>query len=416
MLPSSISQFTFTADTTILVKWIFKSRGMIISSPICIEGKVIVGSNDKNIYALDETSGEEIWRFKSQGQITSTPAISNDKVYFGSMDGHYYAIDLLTGKEIWKFKTGFEKKIGSYGLWGMLPSHQFMEDQYDFIISSPLIKNSGAKTTVYFGSSDGYLYALNAETGSLIWKFKTNGPIRSTPSIYRDILLFGSWDTYVYALDPATGKEIWKYKTESDTQMKVLEGIQASPVGAYDRIYLGARDGYLHVLDYKTGNLDWKFNAENSWVVSTATVRDSMVYTSTSDSYLVVALNAITGVEKFRLKTHGYNLSSPLLTEKGLFIADFSGMIHQVNPISGKTISVFETEGRIKNKKTILDKEGNLNFEYTANGSDMQFYDTNEKVLNEFYKLGSFISSPSYAKNTLYIGSSEGYLYALSIP
>jgi outer membrane protein assembly factor BamB len=47
---------------------------------------------------------------------------------------------------------------------------------------------------------DGFVYCLDAGTGSLLWKFQTNGPIVSTPAVQDGIVYIGSMDHQVYAL------------------------------------------------------------------------------------------------------------------------------------------------------------------------------------------------------------------------
>src|SRR6266487_6875081 len=107
------------------------------------------------------------------GVQTCALPIYNNVVYFCSYDGYCYAADATTGKEKWKFKIGGEKKVGAKGLWTMKPADMYMEDQYDFFLSSPAVEMIDKDLTVFFGSSEGNLYAVNAETGALKWKFKT---------------------------------------------------------------------------------------------------------------------------------------------------------------------------------------------------------------------------------------------------
>jgi outer membrane protein assembly factor BamB len=53
---------------------------------------------------------------------------------------------------------------------------------------------------VYVGSIDRYLYALNAETGDLLWRFGTEGPIVSSPAAEDGLVFIGSTDRRLYAL------------------------------------------------------------------------------------------------------------------------------------------------------------------------------------------------------------------------
>ena len=56
------------------------------------------------------------------------------------------------------------------------------------------------------GSTDGYLYALDAWSGKLVWKFKTSAPIESSPAIANGQLFTGGDDGYVYCLNAYTGR------------------------------------------------------------------------------------------------------------------------------------------------------------------------------------------------------------------
>ena len=67
----------------------------------------------------------------------------------------------------------------------------------DWVSSSPVITDG----IVYFGSADGYLYALDAKSGKLKWRFKTEGEVYSSPAVADGTVYFGSADNYLYALE-----------------------------------------------------------------------------------------------------------------------------------------------------------------------------------------------------------------------
>ncbi len=82
---------------------------------------------------------------------------------------------------------------------------------------------------VYFGSGDGNLYALDAASGELRWKFKTGDVVHSSPALVDGVLFFGSWDSYFYAVDAATGKEKWRFHSGEDPLIHNQVGFQSSP-------------------------------------------------------------------------------------------------------------------------------------------------------------------------------------------
>ena len=156
-------------------------------------------------------------------RIPSSPAVANGLVYFGSYDGNFYAVETATGKLKWKFHNA-ERRFAAKHLHGSLPLDETMPDPFDVYLSSPAVWNEA----VYFGSGDGNVYALDAATGGVKWKFQTGDVVHASPAIADGQLYIGSWDSYFYALDAASGKELWRFKTGEDPDIHNQVGIQSS--------------------------------------------------------------------------------------------------------------------------------------------------------------------------------------------
>ena len=71
---------------------------------------------------------------------------------------------------------------------------------------------------MYVGSDDNNLYALNASTGALLWKYATGGNVSSSPAVANGVVYIGSDDYDVYALNAGTGALLWKYATRDDVE------------------------------------------------------------------------------------------------------------------------------------------------------------------------------------------------------
>ena len=149
------------------IKWKFKTDGKIFSSPTVLDGVAYIGSEDHYLYAVDAVAGTLKWKFKTGGPVHASPAVYQTTVYVGSFDGYYYAIDINTGREKWKVKTKGEKWMGGKGYLGMKPTDEYLDDPWDYFLSSPSIELSDSQLTVYFGSSDGNLYAVDAANGQI---------------------------------------------------------------------------------------------------------------------------------------------------------------------------------------------------------------------------------------------------------
>src|SRR5689334_16948852 len=92
------------------------------------------------------------------------------------------------------------------------------------IVSSPVIDNK----KIYFGSDDGNVYAVDAESGREIWRRITRGPVPSTPAVAAGMVYFVSYDGNFYALNAETGALKWKFATggERRFEAKGLHGMQ----------------------------------------------------------------------------------------------------------------------------------------------------------------------------------------------
>ena len=283
------------------IKWQFQTHGQVLSSPAVTADTVYIGSNDHFLYALDRASGTQKWKFKTDGRITSSPAAAAGVVYFGSWDGNFYAVDAVKGDLKWKFALPGERRFAATHLHGSAPAAEVMPDPFDFYLSSPVVWNGA----VYFGSGDTNVYALDATSGQLKWKFKTGDVVHASPAIANGTLFVGSWDSYFYALDAATGKEKWRFKTGEDPEIHNQVGIQSSAAVADGVVYFGCRDSNFYAVDASSGKERWRFNNKGSWVIGSPAVNGGKVYFATSDSALFHALDAKTGAETFSLELQG---------------------------------------------------------------------------------------------------------------
>src|SRR5229473_2672902 len=105
-------------------------------------------------------------------------------------------------------RTGMYKTQGIQRLHGVKWKFK-TERVIEAWFSSPTVSGD----TIYFGSDDTYLYALNALTGELKWKFKTGDVVYSSPAVADGVVFVGSHDGYLYAVDAQTGKHRWSFKT-----------------------------------------------------------------------------------------------------------------------------------------------------------------------------------------------------------
>jgi eukaryotic-like serine/threonine-protein kinase len=388
------------------VRWKFKTGAAVYSSPAIVNGVLYVGSNDHFLYAINLSDGSLKWKVETATRITSSPAVIGGTVYLGNYSGRFYAFDAETGKVKWKFETAGERRFTATHLHGSLPAAESMPDPFDCYLSSPTVWDG----KVYFGSGDGNVYALDAGTGALAWKFKTGDVVHASPAIVDGLLYIGSWDSYFYALDARTGKMKWRFKTGEDPDMHNQVGIQSSAVVADGVVYFGCRDSNLHALDAKTGEKRWVFNNKGSWVIGTPIVREGKLYFTTSDSGMFYGVDARTGNQIFSLKFIWPMFSSPAIAGNTLYIGSHEGKFLAIDLVSQKLAWSFQTDGSVQNgaKYTKPDGTPNYNVAYVD-----EFYDNMIIGVERMQSVGAILSSPAVVDDVVYFGSSDGNVYAL---
>lgn len=198
-----------------------KPFGKILSCPVAADGKVIVGNENGDVYAIDAQDSEAVWHISLPDEIYISEPWNN--YLFIASGKNCYAVDIDSGKVAWFFETN-----------GMITSKPYC---YDGV--------------VYFGSWDTFVYALNANSGQMKWKYETGWGVETTPVVSDGLVLFGSLDNNFYALDKDTGNIQWFFTCKS--------AIHSSPVVYGEYVFFGCDDGRFYAVDKKTGDAAWFF-------------------------------------------------------------------------------------------------------------------------------------------------------------
>jgi len=389
------------------LKWTFKAGGPIVTSPAVADGVIYIASLDGHLYAVDQETGKEKWNFKSKMPIQSSPALAGGTVYFVSSAGSLVALNAVDGSVKWVFATEFERRFEAKNLHGYPSAAQTIPDAWDIFVSSPAV----AGNLVFFGSGDGNIYAVDAASGTLEWKFATKDVVHASPAVDRGIVYVGSWDSYLYALDAGTGQEKWSFKSGEDNVIHNQVGFQSSPAVADGVVYTGCRDAHVYALDAATGRKKWDYPTSKSWVIGTPAVRDGSVFVGTSDSSRFMALDAKTGRLRFNFDTAAYVFSSAALAGPLAYVGAHNGRLYAIDTKTGRLAWSFQTEGAKSDRLKLLDPQGGLN-----RGAFTPVFGDFEDMYIDIYRfisVGAIMSSPAVDKGVLYVGSMDGNLYAL---
>ncbi len=166
-----------------------------------------------------------------------------------------------------------------------------------------------ASGTVFFGSADGALRAVDSRSGRERWRFATAGPVSSSPAVAAGTVFFTSGDRHLYAVDAASGRQRWAFDLGED--LPFLWGwdyFLSSPAVDGGRVYVGSGDGHIYAVDAGTGRLVWRFKTGGR-VRSSPAVASGTVYCGSMDGSLY-AIEAVSGRQRWKFDTEGTTLDS----------------------------------------------------------------------------------------------------------
>lgn len=276
---------------------------------------VYLASRDGQIKAISIKDGNKtLWKtsvaigslFNHKPALLSGGLSADGKyVYVGSEKAIVYAIDGLTGKIVWQ------------------------QDVAGEVLAKPV--SAGGVLLIH--TSNGFLQALNSETGSLIWQTYLDVPPlslrgQSMPTIDHNIVFVGDSHGYVNAVALKNGLLIWKQRISQPggaTEIARLSDVDASPVVIGNVVYALGYNGNMVGLDVASGQLLWHRNigAIHNFIVN----GDRIYLVDKNDS--IKSLNLDGGAlmwQQNNLKNR--RLTDPILYKGYIVVGDFEGYLY----------------------------------------------------------------------------------------
>ncbi len=321
--------------------------------------------------------------------------------------------------------------------------------------------------TVYVGSLDGNLYALDKYTGAAVWSFNAVTPIYSSPAVDSGIVYFLATGGNFYALDANTGALVW------NTSIGLGPWDWASPAVHNGNVFIASSTGYLYSFNAATGSTNWTTMVGGT-PDSPISVANGLVYTGTHnfdnssptlvavdeltgaivwtydyflnhggvtgmvnsngaaivdgdgngmlDAYFgvynwggvsnqAVNLDAASGVETWSQNINGNSTSTPAVHGGKVFIGSDDGKLYALDAISGNVIWTFQSNGQIWSAPAVSG-DGKVCFgslDHTVYCVDEQ---TGALIWSYYTGASRLYSSAAISDGMLYIGNENGKVYA----
>jgi outer membrane protein assembly factor BamB len=230
-----------------------------------------------------------------------------------------------------------------------------------------------AQGKVFFGCTDGKVYALDAEVGDYLWESAATGDkIWGTPAVDGDTLYIGSFDKKLYALNIADGTIKWEYATEGS--------VISTPLIYQGIVIFGSFDRNLYALNAADGTLKWQHSGHN-WFWTQPVIINNSLYVGCLDNFVYV-LNLSSGAQLAELDLKNPLASTPVVVGNSVVFANKKGVVYSV------AIGTYEV-------KELADLKTTVNGPLAAYG-DIVYIHTQENVLERINAVtGALLSSIS---------------------
>lgn len=343
---------------------------------------------------------ELFWKFKTEGRILYSPVIKDSALYFGSRDGYLYSLSTEDGGVLWKKELiGKQGQFGSIGQGGAFESPSIIEDKvfvgkwspYFYVFgwelasgeqlwkqySGELLNRSpwviADSEAIYFNADPPLqpgvrevkpkinFKAFGQNPQSELWNQTLPGLLKAAPAHTEQLIFIplSGEPSWIYALHKDNGEVKWRYKLTGQ--------LKSSPLVKDNTVYLVSDRGHLHAINVNNGKLIWRFPFKNSSIVKSIAYGDNKLYIADAKNTLYAFdLNNLEILWKYRTYRP---ISTPIATHDFVYFGGGNKQLTIIDAHRGTYKWSFRTKGEI-------------------------------------------VGSPAIYKDMIFIGSSDGYLYA----
>lgn len=320
-----------SGPTEFNLRWKFTADGGVTSTPVIADGKVYVGSQDRNIYSLDARDGRLLWNFSIDARVKSSPAVVDNRVYIGPDDGYVYSLDAEDGSFQWKTYAGGEVEAPFKAVTGIRSSPTVVADK------------------VYVGSLDSHLYCLDVDSGDIVWRYNTTGYITSSPAVVDGEVYLTSQEPSagtLYKLNASDGSSIWEYEIPYVLTGDRGTDLHSSPVVGDGMVFVAANKDVYYGVNATTGETEWSYvtlrGTEDlgGYLVASPAYHNGTLFIV--DMFFITALEGHSGEVMWRSWIGTELYTSPTYADGKIYVTTDRRFVYILNATDGERLSSFE--------------------------------------------------------------------------
>jgi outer membrane protein assembly factor BamB/orotate phosphoribosyltransferase len=239
------------------------------SAPLLVGERLYFGSDSGRIWCLDAATGRVIWQVQLAGcgrkGIWSSPAYHAGHIFIGGYNGSFYCLDAETGAIVWDqplcewigsspvtierhgvVVVGLEyarpRTQGSICALAIATGEKIWE-KFLRVYQHGSGTYSAKHDIVVCGTNDHNVFALDASSGKVRWRFDTRRSVKYAPAVDddRDIVAFASFDGSIYVLRLSDGEKLGEFPTG--------DICYTTPLLSDGKLFCGSGDKRFHVVD-----------------------------------------------------------------------------------------------------------------------------------------------------------------------
>ena len=187
---------------------------------------------------------------------------------------------------------------------------------------------------MFFGATDGRLFAVDVDSGRVRWAYDTGGRINSSPSLAEGRVCITTYAGSIFCLRQGNGRKLWSTYVKRDAFR--YESFYASASTDGERLYTIARSGRIVTLDADTGRVIWT-DQVNSLGYSTPAVGRDRIFVGDFNGGLR-AYRKTNGALLWRSHVGGRILGAPVIVGDLVFFSTLETETYAARTSDGKIV------------------------------------------------------------------------------
>jgi outer membrane protein assembly factor BamB len=318
------------------------------------------------------------------GSVVSGQVVADGVVYLTTMDAKVHAVDAQSCATLWSYQSDGP---------GLYPPA--------FDAGLLYVLNAGGPT----GTLQ-HVVALDAATGTFMWRqvlTTGRGTDGAAPAVSDGIVLVAGGDWKVHAFDANDGSLVWRSEVDDGAVSPAAIGGGLVYATTYNQ-------ATLYAFDLRTGTMHWSRTAGAGGYTNNPIVSGGLVFAGGLGG-IVNALNALTGEPVWASSVPTEPVCTPALAAGLLYKADTGGVLYAFDVRTGKHRWTHESGGSTCPMVTAT--ATSLYITAVNGGITVLDAQTGSHQSTVPAMGGGFVSSPAIGPDAMYVGASDGKLYAL---